>query len=214
MNRVAALKSKNHELQHQPGASLDKVIDEISSKLALLSGQDCEIEVNIRVKFPNNNKLNDRGNRRSAKASSKAIIQGSRHQEKEEIEKQRPKKIEQLHSQQQQQQQPPPQQSSHHKLRDFAFDIESYAKVDTRDSPSTSEHMPLANAIKRPASPDIITFGGMCNVDSEMAGAVKICCFSFMFYFLMSIKLSFCRSILFNNRFNKSNLSKRCHSLS
>lgn len=60
----------------------------------------------------------------------------------------RPKKLEQSPS------------TQHHKLRDFAFDIESYAKVDPRDAapappppPATAgtragseEHMPVANA--------------------------------------------------------------------
>uniref|UniRef100_A0AC35EXC3 Uncharacterized protein n=1 Tax=Panagrolaimus sp. PS1159 TaxID=55785 RepID=A0AC35EXC3_9BILA len=149
MNQIEK-NSKNYELQ--PGASLDKVIDEISSKLSLLSGQDCEIEVDIRVKFPKNNKVG-RGHRKSKAAATKAVQES--HQQKEN---QQPEK--------------PHQPKKHNLIPDFAFDIESYAKADAGNA-AVKTPTKSAKTIERPPSPDIVTFRGMCNVEGDTSSCIS-----------------------------------------
>uniref|UniRef100_A0A7E4VW64 Uncharacterized protein n=1 Tax=Panagrellus redivivus TaxID=6233 RepID=A0A7E4VW64_PANRE len=153
MGEIKSSSRQNSRHVERHGANIEKMINELSAKLIALSGEECEVEVDVRLRFPKKQQRSpdsiesEKEKTRSSRRSSR-----SKKAPKERKVVSTPKRVE---------------EPSPNKMRDFVFDVSSYATTDARDNSQNA-----VGVVRRRSSPDIITFNGMCN-DSDSSISSK-----------------------------------------
>uniref|UniRef100_A0AC34QYX8 Uncharacterized protein n=1 Tax=Panagrolaimus sp. JU765 TaxID=591449 RepID=A0AC34QYX8_9BILA len=158
-------------VKNQNSERVDQIINELNSKLLALSGQDCDIEVDIRIKFPNasGSQSNSRRSQTSgtpSRRSSRTSEDSRRSSSRRCAKKQRHRHHHHHHRHHRQ-----------NKVDDFAFDVGDYARVDRGDKEASDRVSlgPKPTKADKRKSPDVVTLGGIVDRgDKEASDRVSL----------------------------------------